>query len=429
MFTNARLRLTLVNVAVMAAVIAALGATIALLMDHVLMSSMTSELSAQARSAAHEAREGERGQFEARHAGFSSGAVYVLWDPYGVPTFDPAGVASGPLRSAALVAVGGRSDTRRVELPGDQDALVASEPVLGSSTVGAVQVVQSLEPLRSLEQQAIALIVAASAAALLLSVVASYLLAGRALVPIRRALDRQRDFTADASHELRTPLAAVDTGLQLLGRHPDQTVGANAELLASMQGEARRMGRLLADLLALARADSGEAALEPVDTDVDELARTAVREADAALSGGRPRIRQLAARAGTVAVDPDRLRQLLLILLDNALRYSPPDSPVEVTCERHDHSLVLEVADRGSGIPPELRERAFERFARLARDEGSSGAGLGLPIARWIVSAHGGSIGLHDNGPGLRVRVVLPARAAQPGPGPAPDAVRPAGQV
>jgi signal transduction histidine kinase len=194
-----------------------------------------------------------------------------------------------------------------------------------------------------------------------------------------------------------------------------------------MQGEARRMGRLVANLLALARADSGEAEVAAVDTDVDGLLRTALREADAALSRDGSRVRLLDARAGTVAVDPDRFKQLLLILVDNALRYSPPAGPVEVTCVRRDEDLVLEVADRGPGIPDALRERVFERFSRLDRDgEGTdAGAGLGLPIARWIATAHGGSIGLHDNGPGLRVRVVLPANPS-PARGEEPGAPIPA---
>jgi signal transduction histidine kinase len=193
-------------------------------------------------------------------------------------------------------------------------------------------------------------------------------------------------------------------------------VGENAELLESMQGESRRMGRLVASLLALARADSGDEEVAVVATDVDGLVRTALREAVAVLSGGEPRVRLLDARAGTAAVDPDRFKQLLLILVDNALRYSPPASPIDVTCVRRDRDLVLEVADRGPGIPAELREQVFERFSRLDRDLAGpdAGAGLGLPIARWIATAHGGSIGLHDNGPGLRVRVVLPAERPTP---------------
>jgi two-component system, OmpR family, sensor histidine kinase CiaH len=409
MFTTVRLRMTLLNVAVMAAVIAALGAAIVLLTNQVLMASMTSDLEGQARAAAHEARENDQGQFEVQHAGFASGVFYVLWSPSGTPTFDPAGATTGPLRDAALAAIHGQAAARELDLPGDHDVLVASEPVSGSRTVGAVQVGRSLEPLHAIEQQTVAIVAAASAGALVVSVAAGWLLAGRSLVPIRRALERQREFTADASHELRTPLAALDTGIQILRRHPEQSVGDNAEVLASMQGEAQRMGKLVAGLLLLARADSGDAQVEAVDTDVDALVRTAARDVDRGLNGGERRVRVVEARAGTVAVDPDRLQQLLLILLDNALRYSPPGSPVEVTCLPRDHELVLEVADRGPGIPTGLRERAFERFTRLERDRTEPGAGLGLPIARSIAAAHGGTIELLDNHPGLRVRVVLPA--------------------
>lgn len=423
MFTTARLRLTLLNVAVMAAVIAALGAAITLLMDHLLMASMTTELQDQARAAAHEARENDRGQFQVQHAGFAGGAFYVLWDRNGTPTFDPAGAAPGALRSSALAAIDGRAGTQELDLSGDQDVLVASEPVRGSATVAAVQVGRSLEPVHAIEQQTVELVIAASVGALVISVLAGWLLAGRSLVPIRRALERQREFTGDASHELRTPLAAVDAGIQILRRHPEQSVGDNAELLDSMQDEARRMGRLVANLLVLARADSGEAELEAVDTDVDDLVRGAIREVDTVLSDGDPRVRLVSAGAGCSAVDPDRLKQLMLILLDNALRYTPPGSPIDVSCGRSEHELVLEVADRGPGIPVELRERAFDRFTRLGRGRTGSGAGLGLPIARWIATAHGGSIGLHDNGPGLRVRVVLPA-GPRPAPGPESRAPR-----
>jgi len=408
MFTSARLRLTLLNVTVMAAVIAALGTAITLLTNQVLMASMTADLGTQARAAAHEARENDRGQFEAQHSAFASGVFYVLWSPQGTPTFDPAGATAGPLRGAALAAIHGQASTQELDLSGDHDALVASEPVSGSAMVGAVQVGRSLEPVHTVERQVVAIVAAASAGALLISVAAGWLLAGRSLVPIRRALERQREFTADASHELRTPLAALDTGIQILRRHPEQTVSDNAELLASMQGEARRMGRLVAGLLTLARADSGEAQLEAIDTDVAGLVETTVRDAEAALNGGESRVRVLEARPGTVAVDPDRLKQLLLILLDNALRYSPPGSPVEVTCVLRHRDLVLEVADRGPGIPADQRARALERFTRLGDDRTPPGAGLGLSIARWIVTAHRGSIDLLDNRPGLRVRVVLP---------------------
>ena len=116
-------------------------------------------------------------------------------------------------------------------------------------------------------------------------------------------------------------------------------------------------------------------------------------------------------------MDPERFEQLVLILLDNALTHSPSRGTVEVTCSTEDGVLVLEVADRGPGIPAAEREKVFERFYRLDPSRSSPGAGLGLSIARWIVAAHGGAITLHDNHPGLRARVTLPLARTGPGRG------------
>jgi signal transduction histidine kinase len=258
-------------------------------------------------------------------------------------------------------------------------------------------------------------VAAAGAGALLLILAASWYLAGRALVPIRRALERQQQFTADASHELRTPLSVIDAGVQVLRRHPDQTVGENGEVLVSIHDEAQRMARLVASLLALARADSGQAEISPVEADVDELVRAATREMEP-LAATREALIQLAAPgAGRALVDPDRFKQLVLILVDNALMHSPARGTVEVTCSRKDRGLVLEVADSGPGIPANEREKVFERFYRGDPSRSGPGVGLGLSIARWIATAHGGTITLHDNHPGVRAVVTLPPTPPDPG--------------
>lgn len=405
----------LLNVAVMAAVIALLGGGIVVLMDHELVAQASSELRAEARHATEEIRTGHMDDFRARHRSYATGTFYVLWSASGSVVFDPAGAPTARLRGPATLALRGHATTQRLDLTGDLDTLVASEPVYtGGRLSGAVQVGRSAEPIRTLEEQAIAIVATASAGALVLGVLAGWFLAGRALRPVRRAMERQRDFTADASHELRTPLATVDAGIQLLRRHPGQTISENEEVLEMIGGEAQRMGRLVASLLALARADSGEAELHLADVDVDELVGATAREVTTAI-GGEPWLRLTSVAAGTARLDGDRFKQLLLILVQNAQRYSPPGQAVEVSCTRQDRNLVLEVADHGPGIPAQLRDRVFERFHRA--DVGQSpGSGLGLPIARWIVTAHGGSITLHDNQPGLRVHVLIPTgrRAHRP---------------
>ena len=283
--------------------------------------------------------------------------------------------------------------------------LVYSQPLVRG---GVLQAVRSLGPVEDVERVATLAVAAAGAGALLLILAASWFLAGRALVPIRQALERQQAFTADASHELRTPLSVIDTGLQVLRRHPEQTIGENQDVLDSMGRQAQRMGRLVASLLALARADSRQAEISPVEAEVDELARSAARAMETIASGREATIRVAGPGAGRAWVDPDRFEQLVLILVDNALTHCPPGGTVEVMCSVEDRALVLEVADRGPGIPVAERENVFERFYRLDPSRSSPGAGLGLSIARWIVAAHGGAITLHDNHPGLRAHVTLP---------------------
>jgi signal transduction histidine kinase len=415
MFVQARLRLMALNVAVMAAMIGLLGGGILLLLQHVLMVGVTDTAQADARRAAAELREGDDAEFRSDHLSSAAGTFYVAWDASARLLFNPANASTGPLDASARAALAGRPGVQVVELTGDRDVLVASEPVYsGGRLIGAVQAGQSLIPVHAVEAQAIGVVAAASAVALVLSVLGAWFLAGRALVPIRQALERQREFTADASHELRTPLAMIDAGVQFLQRHPDRTAAANAELLEAMQRETRRMARLVSDLLALARVDAGSAELQLADVDVDELVNGVVRDANV-VEDAVP-VRLVSACGGRARVDPDRLEQLLLILVDNARRHSPAGAAVEVTCAGSG-GIVLEVADRGPGIPAGLRRRVFERFYRADPSREGQSAGLGLPIARSIVAAHGGSICLLDNRPGLRVRVSIPARRPAVGAG------------
>jgi len=405
-FSRVRWRLMALNAAVMAGVVAVLGATIVLLINHVLMAQVTAELRDEAVRARAEASEVGQHDLRTHRDALATGTFYVLWGPRGQVVLDPEGVATGPLRPAALRALRGSSTTTTVELTDDHQALVVSQPLPDGR--GALQVGRSLDLVRAVEAQALLLVSVAGACTLLLVVAASWFLAERALVPIRQAFERQRRFTADASHELRTPLSVLDAGLQVLRRHPGQTIEANEDVLRSMEGETRRMGRLVAGLLALARADAGEAELRPTEIDVDELVRGTVHDLEPVAATRDVRLELEECGAGRATADPDRLRQVLLILLDNALRFSPRGETVRVDCRRVGREVELRVADRGPGIPGQERQRVFERFYRLDTGGSGAGSGLGLAIARWIVRAHGGTIQLHDNAPGLMARVRIP---------------------
>jgi two-component system, OmpR family, sensor kinase len=233
---------------------------------------------------------------------------------------------------------------------------------------------------------------------------------GAARSETEAALLRQREFVADASHELRTPLTSILANLELLEAELD---GEQREIAGSALRSSRRMRRLVADLLLLARADAGrKSPHEPVDLSAvarEAAAEAAVVASDHALSLDLP-------TAVTVEGVRDDLHRMTLNLLENAYLHTAAGTPVTLAVRAQDGCAVLEVADRGPGVPPALRERVFERFARGAGDASPAGgrSGLGLSIVRAVAEGHGGSVSLSDaQGGGARFEVRLPLSPTQ----------------
>lgn len=258
------------------------------------------------------------------------------------------------------------------------------------------------------------------AVVVLVSVLFGYVYAQRALVPIRESLEgqrealrRQREFAADASHELRTPLTVIRSSVEHLSRHPDKTVGEQREALDDIDAEVQHLTVLVDDLLLLARSDSGAVALERQPLDLGDVAF----EAAGLLS------RMAEDRGVHVEVDPEpamlegdpaRLRQLVTILTDNAIRHSPRDGRVRVVVRAAEGVASVEVDDEGPGVREEDMPHVFDRFWR-APGAPSGGTGLGLAIAKWIVDRHGGRIGVANRvGGGAAFRVELPMDRPKP---------------
>jgi signal transduction histidine kinase len=244
-------------------------------------------------------------------------------------------------------------------------------------------------------------------AAVVLAGVAGFAYAGRALVPIRESLRRQREFAADASHELRTPLTVIRASVEHLRRHRRRPVESVGSALEDIDAEVGRLTRLVDDLLLLARADSGAIELERQPVDLADVAADAL-----------PPFTQLAhEQKVSLVLDPlpaltvgdaGRLRQVVAILVDNALRHSPPDGHVVVRTRAERDGATLVVEDEGPGVDNENAGHIFERFWR-APGAPDGGTGLGLAIARWVVERHGGSISVAPALPrGARFTVRLP---------------------
>ncbi|MCI0581346.1 MAG: HAMP domain-containing histidine kinase [Chloroflexi bacterium] len=344
--------------------------------------------------------------------GPTSGTAAIVIRSDGTLPLGPDG--QGALNSFGLpdhdgyqAALGGVTTIREVDVGGTPGRILSVPLAVAGETL-VVQVFAD----RLAEEQTLATLRAVLAigglVVLGVAVFVGWIYAGRALVPIRLSLARQREFAADASHELRTPLAIVTSGVEELRRTAVAAGETHHPALDDIQAGASRLATIVDDLLFLARADSGALALEPAEIDLAETATDAL--ADMAGMAGAAGVRlELAAQPSPIVGDARRLAQLTTILVDNAIRHGKANGVVEVEVRPVDGHAELIVGDDGPGIPATEIDHVFDRFWR-ARNAPSGGTGLGLAIAAWIVEGHGGTIRAGNRpGSGARFAVRIPS--------------------
>ncbi len=233
------------------------------------------------------------------------------------------------------------------------------------------------------------------------------------LVRLATVLTTQRQFMADASHELRTPVSVARTTAQVTLSRNNRSPEEYREALSTIAEQLERLTRMVGDMFLLARADASARPLQLADVYVDDIIDECVR---AAAVLGRPRDVNIVGRGNEaimVCGDASLLSQMLTNLLENAVRHTPSGGDVRV-CLGQDSTIVeLSVTDSGPGVPVAERERIFERFVRLAPANAQGGAGLGLPIARWIAEAHGGTL-RYEPAPDQASRFVVRLQSARP---------------
>jgi heavy metal sensor kinase len=232
---------------------------------------------------------------------------------------------------------------------------------------------------------------------------------------LESSFERMRHFTADASHELRTPLTAIrsvgEVGLR--GRRDE---AAYREIIGSMLEEVDRLALLVDRLLTLSRADTGQAKLSMDVVDIEVLAEEVAEQLGVL---AEEKGQSISVRFDSVPRwigDRVVLRQALLNLVDNAIKYSPDGGSIEVLVTQAPVGTIIEVSDTGPGIPGELQSRVFDRFYRVdkARSRQNGGTGLGLAIAKWAVEVNGGQLTLEPANAGSRFRITLPQTATTP---------------
>jgi heavy metal sensor kinase len=229
------------------------------------------------------------------------------------------------------------------------------------------------------------------------------------LARLESSFDQLRRFTADASHELRTPLSVI-RGIGEMGLRETRTPAEYKDAIGSMLEEVDRLTRLVDTLLRLSRGDAGTVRMSPEPLDLGDLARDVVSSLGILAEERQQRLTVTAPGGIRVAADRMALRDAITNVVDNAIKYAPRQSSIDVAVDRDGSCATVSISDEGPGIPPQHRDRIFDRFYRV--DEGRSrvmgGTGLGLAIARWAVEANGGRISVESAGRGSVFRIVLP---------------------
>jgi heavy metal sensor kinase len=452
-----RLRLTLWYVLLLAVILAALSAGIYVTLRHSLYDNLGDSIQNRANVLLDIVRyEGSRPTL----AGLVSsndpnqGESFVrVFDAFGELTFDSSAATGGvPIDLRAVEsALAGKTVTRNVNA--GETLSVRTLPIdQGGRISGVLEVGQSQGDVSDTLQTLVLILVIAYPVTLALASVGGIFLASRALSPIDKltrlarrisaedlgqrlnirladdevgrlartfdemtarlddAFHRQRQFTADASHELRTPLTVlkgqIDVALQR-----ERDVEAYRQVLRAANEEVDRMIRLVGSLFTLARADAGQIPIAREPVNLGDLVASAVEQVRRSAEQKELTLSVQRGPTTILRADEDLLLQLLLNLLDNAIKYSPAAGSVTVGWSADAERVKLWVRDTGVGIPAEHVPRIFDRFYRVdkARSRAEGGAGLGLSICRWIVEAHGGSISVESvPRQGATLTVVLP---------------------
>ena len=411
-----RLRVTAWYVGTFAIVLATLGALLFAALAH----DVSVELGSSLRAATKELASAAERREQERAAGGAAAIDAV--DELHIPDrqlylFDLRGHSLSPtaadsqVRALALSAAASGSATKRWEAPDDQTLQAYAETF--TTSIGTRYVAAAVVNRDSIDDRySMLLALAGVLGAIGLALVATggWFLAQKSVAPVERSMEQMRRFMADAAHELRTPVAVMRSRVDVtLERRRDAE--AYEAMLAELREEVERLAALVNDLFTLARADADERPFAPVSVQLDEIVLGAVTTAG--WIGARRSVALTVTEADEAVIegDPSLLRQLVLILLDNAIKFSEEGGAVAISVRASEGGASLTIEDNGVGIADADLPHVFDRFYRADAVRGSTaGAGLGLAIARWIAELHSARIALvaATTGRGTRVTVSFP---------------------
>ncbi|NJN66826.1 MAG: histidine kinase [Chloroflexaceae bacterium] len=351
-------------------------------------------------------------------------AIFVLvLDADGKVLFNPSTTPPPiePVREAVAVAMEQGYDWRTTRTLQGTTVRLLTYRVTRNDGPAVLQVGRALDDQERVLQRALVNILVFGSIGLVVMGFGSWWLAGRSLVPVQQAWERQQRFIANASHELRAPLtlmrASAEVARRSLPTDDQERAELLTELLDDVLHECDHMNRMVENLLLLSRLDAGKLTVRREVIALPDVLADMQRQVGRLASERGVHLVVEDQGSGTVWGDSTYLRQVLLILLDNALRHTPPGGTVRITTSTQGPGVAVEVSDTGSGIAAEHLPHIFERFYRpdCTRGTESRGAGLGLSIARALVMAQQGSIvAASEVGVGTRMRVVLEPAPKRP---------------
>ena len=425
MFADIRLRLIFWYSAILAVMLILAGVLVYTVMAHQLLDPVSGILQQEAQQVAHgwqtqgalppQCTQIVRGEsYQYYVACFDASGTLVSVNPFAssAPAYasssdahtalaDPASPVTDSVTTAVPVLIAPQGQL-------EPDEQIASRPatilrytyvvrdVTGHQVLGVVQVGLDITSYADSLSLLMKILFAVGVFTLLGSAVGGILLARRALAPARLAFGRQQQFIADASHELRTPLTLMRADAEVLLRGRDRLDPEDAPLLDDIVTETEHMGAIAENLLSLARLDSGVYHIEQEVVDLREIAEGVARRARSLADERQITLVTERLDSALVIGDPTWLREVALILVDNAIKYNRPGGSVTLRTYHKDKSAIFEVRDTGIGIAPEHLQHLGERFYRVdkARSREMGGAGLGISVARSIAAQHSGTLTL-----------------------------------
>ncbi len=420
MFQKTRVRLAALNTLVLFVILSLFGGVIYVFSSSRLYVRVDFTLAAVANRLKQEQYRNLTRQSDDRPA--DRKVVILLWNKAGhlLAQMPPDAFFASELAKFGGTASGFRNVTtadghsyRALSVPLTQTSGAPGNPPEGLSPDSTLLLVMNIDPEAHMLSDLVMIIAIGSLSGGVVSLLAGLFLANRALIPIKKSWDKQQEFVTDASHELRTPLSVIQGHLELLFRHPDHTIEQDSEKLSAVLTEVKRMIKMVTQLLTLARSDSNQTELETTDFGLGRLISDIAEQFRTLAETKNISIETLLDENMEFNGDKQRINQLVVILLDNALKFTPESGRIRIIGSKARHGIKISVEDTGPGIPAKDLPLIFDRFYRgdKVRRRSSGGTGLGLAIAKWIVKAHNGEIWVESKpGEGTRIHISLPLK-------------------